>query len=61
MTELSSKTANSSGNQSLDAATLKNVVNDLLHEAKSLGASAAEAGLKSSENLKPLKILNLKK
>ena len=51
MTELSSKTANSSGNQSLDAATLKNVVNDLLHEAKSLGASAAEAGLSVESGL----------
>ena len=51
MTELSSQTANSSGNQSLDAATLKNVVNDLLHEAKSLGASAAEAGLSVESGL----------
>ena len=51
MTELSSKTANSAANQSLDAATLKTVVNDLLQEAKSLGASAAEAGLSVESGL----------
>lgn len=48
---LRSKTANSSGNQQLDAATLKSVVNDLLQEAKSLGASAAEAGLSVESGL----------